>query len=67
MLDTCGNKIVELPFEECDDGNNVDGDGCSAICLDPFCGDGVLDDGEQCDDGNTTDGDGCSAVCISEP
>ena len=28
----CGNSIVESP-EECDDGNIVDGDGCSAICL----------------------------------
>ncbi len=27
----CGNNIVELP-EECDDGNNDNGDGCSAIC-----------------------------------
>ncbi len=28
----CGNGIVE-PGEECDDGNNDNGDGCSAICL----------------------------------
>jgi cysteine-rich repeat protein len=28
---TCGNGIVELP-ETCDDGNTVDGDGCSAEC-----------------------------------
>jgi len=28
---TCGDKIVS-PGEECDDGNTVDGDGCSAIC-----------------------------------
>lgn len=27
----CGNGTVELP-EECDDGNNVDGDGCAANC-----------------------------------
>ena len=27
----CGNGIVE-GFEECDDRNNVDGDGCSSNC-----------------------------------
>lgn len=32
LSDTCGNGIVE-PSEECDDGNNTSGDGCSASCL----------------------------------
>jgi cysteine-rich repeat protein len=27
----CGNGVAELP-EKCDDGNTVDGDGCSATC-----------------------------------
>jgi cysteine-rich repeat protein len=27
----CGDGIIQPP-EECDDGNNVDGDGCSAVC-----------------------------------
>ncbi len=27
----CGNSVVEAP-EACDDGNTVDGDGCSALC-----------------------------------
>ncbi len=27
----CGNEIIE-DGEMCDDGNNIDGDGCSAIC-----------------------------------
>jgi len=27
----CGDGIVDV-FEECDDGNNEDGDGCSAVC-----------------------------------
>ena len=60
--------------EQCDDGNNVDGDGCSSICEveeeEPYCGDGNLDSGEQCDDGNNINGDGCSAMCdveIPEP
>jgi cysteine-rich repeat protein len=28
----CGDGNVDFPGEECDDGNNVSGDGCSATC-----------------------------------
>ncbi len=28
----CGDGIVNQPSEECDDGNNIDGDGCSSSC-----------------------------------
>ena len=28
----CGNNVVE-DLEECDDGNVIDGDGCSSLCL----------------------------------
>jgi len=28
----CGNGMQELPDESCDDGNRIDGDGCSAEC-----------------------------------
>lgn len=69
----CGDGTLDAG-EECDDGNNTDGDGCSATCCiepppppPPCCGDGTLDDGEMCDDGNTMDGDGCSATCMVEP
>jgi cysteine-rich repeat protein len=63
----CGNGGVECePGEECDDGNQRDGDGCSAQCQLEICGNGVLDLGEQCDDGNQIDGDGCSAACRLE-
>ena len=63
----CGDGIVQ-DTEECDDGNNDDGDGCSANCtIEPYCGDGVVDTGEECDDGNNVDGDGCSATCTVEP
>ena len=62
-LGLCGNKVVNAD-ETCDDGNTVDGDGCSAKCQQNVCGDGVIWQGkEQCDDGNTKDGDGCSALC----
>ena len=35
------------------------------ICIDPGCGNLVVDPGELCDDGNRDDGDGCSATCQS--
>ena len=31
VASVCGNGMVEDP-EVCDDGNNVDGDGCAADC-----------------------------------
>lgn len=70
---SCGDGTVD-EGEECDDGNNTGGDGCSATCTiepppppPPCCGDGTVDSGEECDDGNTTSGDGCSATCTIEP
>lgn len=64
---------------ECDDGNQVAGDGCSAECRpEPGytctgqpsrcrrCGDGRVDAPEACDDGNQVDGDGCSSTCQTE-
>ena len=66
----CGNGIVESG-EQCDDGNTVDGDGCSSTCtieappVGPVCGDGEIGPGEECDDGalNGTAGDDCSSTC----
>jgi cysteine-rich repeat protein len=61
----CGDA-VRNPGEACDDGNRVDGDGCSKDCSSTeICGNGVLDvtKGEQCDDGNRVDGDGCNNTC----
>ena len=52
--------------EACDDGNERDGDGCSARCemeAPPGCGNGVLEPGEDCDDGNTKAADGCEPDC----
>ena len=63
----CGNGIVEV-LEGCDDGNTVNGDGCSATCQKepPRCGNGQVEVGEQCDDGNTVSGDGCRPNCTIE-
>lgn len=55
--------------EVCDDGNVLNGDGCSADCQTvETCGNGVIDrdNGEVCDDGNTMSGDQCSADCRSD-
>jgi len=47
----CGDSRLD-PGEQCDDGNTVDGDGCSATCMrEAYCGDGTVDPGEACDDG----------------
>ena len=48
----CGNGVVEYASGEiCDDGNIVDGDGCSGDCLVlERCGDGKLE-AEECDMG----------------
>jgi len=68
--------------EMCDDGDTVDGDGCSSSCsvecgftctsaqpsvCESSCDDGVKASSEACDDGNSVDGDGCSSTCSIEP
>lgn len=77
---TCGDGVVEVPAEHCDDSNTEAGDGCSATCgVEPgyqcvgqpstcttVCGDGVIAGDETCDDDNGTPGDGCSASCAIE-
>lgn len=63
----CGDGILQAG-ETCDDGNILDGDGCSHTCESAeACGNGLVDSaaGEVCDDGNSRDGDGCSANCRS--
>lgn len=70
----CGNGIIE-EGEECDDGNLMDGDGCSPECkVEPgwscsgepsvcvnLCGNNVLDPGEQCD-GDLLGGNDCTTI-----
>jgi len=62
----CGNGVKE-GNEQCDDGNGINGDGCSGACLNEgpaVCGNGALEGAEQCDDGNLQNGDFCSDQCI---
>lgn len=55
----CGDGTRQAAAgEQCDDGNFVDGDACTADCTLPHCGDGAVDPFEQCDQGvaNAPDG-----------
>ncbi len=65
---SCGDGVVQASIgEACDDGNILDGDGCSQDCKSvEDCGNSRVDRGEVCDDGNQTSGDGCSADCRSD-
>jgi cysteine-rich repeat protein len=60
--DTCGDGSVEAG-EECDDGNQVETDGCLPACLRASCGDGIRASFEGCDDGNDVGDDGCKSDC----
>lgn len=74
--DLCGNNTIDVSEgEECDDGNHESDDGCSAACLDEYCGDGITnfdpDSGymDECDDGednSNTAPNACRQDC-SEP
>lgn len=73
----CGNGIID-PIsgytEDCDDGNNLDGDGCSAGCkietgwdclydaCTPICGDSMIVGNETCDPGVIG---GCTDDCVN--
>jgi len=62
---TCGDGIVE-GSEQCDDGNNVNTDGCLNNCMTARCGDGVVQsEVEQCDDGNADNSDACLDTCVA--
>ena len=59
----CGDGKIHAGVEACDDGNTVNGDGCSSTCRTEGCGNGVLDPGEECDDGNAVNTDACVSGC----
>jgi cysteine-rich repeat protein len=63
----CGDGVQDTD-EACDDGNAAARDGCDAVCVLEFCGDGAVNNrgAEACDDGNDVAGDGCTPECVAE-
>ena len=64
----CGDGNLD-PGEQCDDGNTVSCDGCSASCQIEACGNGKVECSEECDAGpqNGQPGSGCDAQCKVVP
>ncbi|HWO11758.1 MAG TPA: DUF4215 domain-containing protein, partial [Polyangiaceae bacterium] len=58
-VERCGDRLVAAD-EQCDDGNTLDGDGCSARCDLEICDNGRLDVGEDCEPPGTPV---CDAAC----
>jgi len=61
----CGDGSVD-PDEACDDGNDINDDGCKSDCTLNVCGDSIKGPSEGCDDGNMAPGDGCDETCSLE-
>jgi cysteine-rich repeat protein len=60
----CGDAVVHVGIEACDDGNPDDADACTSECALAGCGDGIVMMGvEECDDGNAENTDACTASC----
>jgi cysteine-rich repeat protein len=58
----CGNGVVEAG-EQCDDGNNANGDCCSSQCQREAAGSPCTSDGDAC----TTDACDAGGTCIHTP
>ncbi|NMB47871.1 DUF4215 domain-containing protein, partial [Candidatus Kuenenbacteria bacterium] len=61
----CGDGIVNQLAEQCDDGNTINNDSCTNACLNPVCGDGIVNNQEECDDGNQDNTDSCLNTCTT--
>lgn len=77
---SCGDGIVDAPYETCDDSDNDNGDGCSASCLREGasadyslfgstgrCGDGTTNQNSTTSAGEDCDSatdEGCSDECL---
>jgi uncharacterized repeat protein (TIGR03806 family) len=59
----CGDGF-QTPPEQCEDGNLVNGDGCTSSCVLEFCGDGVVNNNgsEACEPPGTTS---CTDTCAA--
>jgi cysteine-rich repeat protein len=64
----CGDALVYVGREQCDDGNTDDTDTCLGTCVEASCGDGHVQVGrEQCD-GDVENGTckGCALACAAD-
>jgi cysteine-rich repeat protein len=63
----CGDGVLNAG-ESCDDGNNLDADGCEADCSLPACQNGISDPGEVCLVGpvDVATGAGPSSVVVGD-
>ncbi|HLC76514.1 MAG TPA: DUF4215 domain-containing protein, partial [Candidatus Peribacterales bacterium] len=60
----CGNGARDQIAEQCDDGNLLNGDGCSTLCRAEVCGNGTVDSGEVCDEGSLNGTPNhCNSLC----
>lgn len=71
IVATCGNGIIETPYETCDDSNMISGDGCSSVCTREgsagnfVCGNGIVEQNPQTSAGEDCDGtEGCGRNCL---
>jgi len=60
---TCGNGRLD-GGEQCDDGNSVDTDACTAQCRDARCGDGAIHAGVETCDGTNLGRPGSVPFCV---
>ncbi|MCW5889679.1 MAG: DUF4215 domain-containing protein [bacterium] len=58
----CGDGVVQ-GSEQCDDGNDIDDDGCTNACTVSACGDGVVQAPEECDDADLSNTNACVEGC----
>ncbi len=58
----CGNGVIDAG-EQCDDGNRLDGDCCSAICYSDTVG-GPCSDDDECTQGDSCQLDGPDLTCV---
>jgi cysteine-rich repeat protein len=58
----CGDGLVDEQLgEQCDDGNDISGDGCDRNCTRTGCGNGIPSYPEECDAGSFNSNNG---ICL---